>query len=261
MIAGQILMQAPKSDLSATRIEDAACSVLPAANFKGEARLIVADGSSGSAGSGWWASQLARDLCAAPGRAFRDSQAFMHVTMDAGLRWPDQRRTLLDMTASSGPMAWLAQHRISNSPAATLLGLQLLPEPAEHEPPDCLGGSGWRVVCVGDSCMFQVRAGCVVASVAVMTRVPEVIRAGGAQSSTNPRFVEGHWCSEDVFYLMTDALAVWWMRHADGGGRPWEVLDAVCATQVDFVTWVRDQRVRRALKDDDITLLRAECGT
>ncbi|MFJ5776393.1 hypothetical protein [Streptomyces sp. NPDC093094] len=260
MIRKQLSMQAPKSNLNATQIEDAACMVVPGPGIRGEARLIVTDGSSGSAGSGWWASQLARDLGAAPGRAFRNGEAFAHVASYAGLRWPDHRQTLLHR-ASTSSTSWLARHRIDSSPAATLLGLQLLPGPAGHDAPGHPGAGAWRVVSVGDSCMFQVRSGHVVASVAVMARIPEVIRAGGAQSSLKPRLEEGNWCEGDVFYLMTDALAVWWTRQAHDGGRPWEVLDAVCGSRVDFVAWVQDQRVKQVLKDDDITLLRAECGT
>ncbi|UUU19285.1 hypothetical protein [Streptomyces sp. DSM 40750] len=253
-------MQAPKSNLHPAQIEDAAHMALPPASSRGETRLVVADGSSGSAGSGWWARQLARDLCAAPGRAFQNARAFDDVAADATLRWPSYKRTLLEGVASSSRRAWLAQVRINNGPATTVLGIRLLPRPEDDGPPDCLGEGMWQVVSVGDSCMFQVRSDRVVESVAIKTRVPPVIRASSTTTPPTPELREGHWRSDDVFYLMTDALARWWTRHADVGGRPWVVLDTVCASRDDFPNWVQAQRAKRVLEDDDITLLRAECG-
>ncbi|MDT0404910.1 MULTISPECIES: hypothetical protein [Streptomyces] len=260
MSVDRCLLQAPKSRMDASRTEDAARTVLPSAGHSGEARLIVADGSSGSAGSGWWANRLARDLCAAPGRAFRDAPAFDDVATAAALRWPGRQRALLAGVPKSSVTAWVAHDRIEKGPSATVLGVRLLPHPAHDGGPDLPGGGTWQAVSVGDSCMFQVRAGRVVESVAARTRVPRVVRAGGGEENPGPELRTGHWHPGDVFYLMTDALARWCFRHTDDGGRPWAALDAQCAAPGGFPDWVHDQRSRGVLEDDDITLLRAGCG-
>lgn len=262
MIVEWLLRQAPKSDLTEEQIEDAAAKVLPAANTRGEARLIVADGSSGSAGSGWWARQLADDLCAAPGRAFRSAQAFGIVSAEAAQLWPSYRRTLLERVPLSGARAWLAHVRIDNCPATTVLGVRLLPGSADDGESGTAGLSEgrWEVISVGDSCMFQVRADHVVESVATQTRVPPVIRASSRTAAPVPTLRGGRWSEQDAFYLMTDALARWWRRRADEGGRPWALLDRVSRSDDEFASWVETQRATLQLEDDDITLLKAECG-
>ncbi|MFJ3670232.1 hypothetical protein ACIPSE_27635 [Streptomyces sp. NPDC090106] len=258
MITRSQVMSLPKSQMDPSKIEDAAAMVLPPAGVRSEARLVVADGSSGSAGSGWWASRLVQALCAAPGRSFHSGDALGAVAGDAALGWPSVRRELV-AHASLGPRAWLARVRIDKSPAATLMALRLLPSPRPSG--DTVVGEGrWEAVAVGDSCMFQVRAGLVVASECCQKRVPHVVRAGSDDSAQPPRFQQGLWRDSDVFYLMTDALARWWSRRADEGTHPWLLLDDVCATPEDFTAWVTAQRANRALQDDDITLLRAECG-
>ncbi|MBJ6630118.1 hypothetical protein [Streptomyces sp. I4(2020)] len=265
MIGDRSLLQAPKSGLDAARMEDAAHAVLPVACGRGEARLIVADGSSGSAGSGWWAGRLARDLCAAPGRAFRNARAFDEVAAGAALRWPGHQRALLAGLPGPGVVDWVARDRVDRGPSTTVLGVRLLPHLGYDGAPDRPGDGAWQAVSVGDSCMFQVRDGHVVESVAVRTRAPRVVRAGGTGAVPAPELREGRWSPGDVFYLMTDALARWWFRHADGEGRPWTVLDALCASPDSaspggFAAWVRDQRDGGLLEDDDVTLLRVGCG-
>ncbi|MFF5006883.1 hypothetical protein ACFY3G_29150 [Streptomyces phaeochromogenes] len=259
MIADSCVLSLPKSQLDPSQIEDAAAILLPPAGVRSEARLVVADGSSGSAGSGWWADRLARALRAAPGRSFHSGDALAAVAADAALGWPSHRRDLV-AHASVGPRAWLARVRTDKSPAATLLGLRLLPAPPPSGHTGIVDEGKWEAVAVGDSCMFQVRADLVVASEYCQKRVPQVIRASSDDPVQPPNFQHGLWRDRDVFYLMTDALARWWARRADEGTRPWLLLDEVCSTPEDFTAWVRTQRSNRTLQDDDITLLRAECG-
>ncbi|MEU3945379.1 hypothetical protein [Streptomyces sp. NPDC029526] len=223
----------------------------------GEARLAVADGSSGSAESGWWARQLTRDLCAAPGRAFRDGQAFQDVVALAALRWPSHRRAVAGSRRQLS-LPWLAAQRTANGPASALLGVRLLPPAAPTGPGGPVSGV-WQAVAVGDTCLFQVRAGRLVSSVCRLTRVPQLVRVRGVVPPPGPVLREGGWEEGDVFYLTTDALTRWWVRLAGDGGRPWETAEELCAAPDRFAGWVEAQRDRRALQDDDVTLLRAEC--
>ncbi|WP_432057708.1 hypothetical protein [Streptomyces sp. bgisy022] len=252
MITDCARVQAPKSSLPGHLSEDAAHTALPARGRAGETRLVVADGGSGSADSGWWARQLTRDLCAAPGRAFADSRAFHDVVALAALRWPSRRRVVLGQGGQSAFQQWLTARRTEDGPSTALLGVRLLP------PPGPAGGM-WQLVSVGDSCLFQVRADRPVESVARLPRVPHLVRVRGVVPAPGLVLREGSWERGDVFYLMTDALARWWVRRIEDGGRPWATADELCAAPDRFADWVRDQRDRRALQDDDVTLLRAEC--
>ncbi|MFE3496218.1 hypothetical protein ACFXOS_24595 [Streptomyces sp. NPDC059175] len=273
------LRQAPKSGLAPSSTEDAAAPrSSPFDQSCGEVRLAVADGASASADSGWWAQQLVQDLCAAPGRAFWDPQAFARVTTRASLRWPARRRKWLEEVGRSDTVRWLLHDRMVKGPSATALGILLwdgLEPPAlEHESPD--GSSGpplphpgeptgpWYAVSVGDSCLFHVRGGELLATVPALPqslrRRPDLVSAapgeeGPRQASTH----HGTWAAGDVFYLVTDALARWCLRRLPGE-RPWPVLDELCGADPSaFTEWVRVEREGRRLQDDDITVLRAEC--
>jgi hypothetical protein len=52
---------------------------------------------------------------------------------------------------------------------------------------------------------------------------------------------------------MSDALACWFLRRAEDGGRPWEdVAEGVCQ---DFGAWIGGLRSTGVLRNDDVTLL------
>ncbi|MEU9286662.1 hypothetical protein AB0D57_18565 [Streptomyces sp. NPDC048275] len=271
MIIRQHLRQAPKSGLEAIASEDAAGPIPFRHEQHGsEVRLAVADGTSGSAVSGWWAQHLVRDLCVAPGRAFQEAQAFDRIASHAALRWPSRKQALLRTVSASDPKSWLARHRIGQGPSATVLALRLCADP--RQPMAALAGmtthgasSGtWQAVAVGDSCLFQVRDGSALAAfpTQVSRRNPAVVTAApGKAGATKPAMTSnGSWIPGDVFYLMTDALARWCGRCLSGSQHPWSQLDNLCEQPASvFNSWVHAQREAHHLQDDDITVLRAEC--
>ena len=66
----------------------------------------------------------------------------------------------------------------------------------------------------------------------------------------------GDWCLDDRFWLMTDALAQWFLRESEAGGKPWETLERLRPLpDAAFAAWVEEQRDARKLRNDDVTLL------
>jgi hypothetical protein len=62
----------------------------------------------------------------------------------------------------------------------------------------------------------------------------------------------------DQLWLMTDALARWFLSRVEGQGRPWEELAAFWdahAPERAFPDWVSLLRGRHELRNDDVTLL------
>jgi len=62
----------------------------------------------------------------------------------------------------------------------------------------------------------------------------------------------------DTFYLMTDALAAWFLRCCEAGQQPWDALEQVLGTadpQESFAAFVRGLREEKLLHNDDVTLL------
>jgi hypothetical protein len=74
--------------------------------------------------------------------------------------------------------------------------------------------------------------------------------------------MDGAWQPGDAFYLMTDALAYWFMRETEEGRTPWRVLrDLNTSDEIKpFREWVKTLRVEGAMRNDDVTLLRVDMG-
>ncbi len=67
----------------------------------------------------------------------------------------------------------------------------------------------------------------------------------------------------DRLFLMTDALAQWFLQSREERGRPWDTLAALLESERPeeaFVVWVEAQRESQALRNDDVTLLTVEFG-
>jgi hypothetical protein len=232
----------PKRGHRADECEDAAA----AAPERG--RFAVADGAAESCHSGLWARLLA--------------EAFVENTerRPAWGAWlpPLQERWAgsVRQPPGSGPLPWYLDARLRQGAFATFLGL-------------VVEGDGWSAVAVGDSCLFHVRDG-------RLLRAFPLSRAAEFNSSpwlvgsrTSPLEVpgkqgaraEGDWRGDDRLWLMTDALAHWFLREAEGGGRPWLPLERLLGQPDEaFAAWVEEQRQAGRLRDDDVTLL-AVCRT
>jgi len=82
-------------------------------------------------------------------------------------------------------------------------------------------------------------------------RLPEVLDHGVKSCA-------GTWKQGDAFYLVTDAVAAWFLRQHEHGVKPWQTLDGF--DQEDkhplFERWVQDLRLRKKMKNDDATVLR-----
>jgi hypothetical protein len=68
----------------------------------------------------------------------------------------------------------------------------------------------------------------------------------------------GELAAGDRFWLMTDALAAWFLAEHEAGGAPWRELGA--RTVDDFAGWVAGRRADGRLKNDDVTLIVIDVG-
>lgn len=212
-------------------------------------RCAVADGATETSYSGIWAKQLVRYLrknCPAfdPDR-FRDLQQ----------RWSTIVR--------KRPLPWYAEEKIRLGAFAAILGLVL------HDGVDREGRGGhWQAVAVGDSCLVQMRGEEVLirfplAESAAFTNRPHLLSSNPAYTGRlvdHVRNMDGSWQAGDAFYLMTDALACWFMREAEEGRTPWRVFrDLNTSDEVKpFREWIEALRAEGAMRNDDVTLLRVD---
>jgi hypothetical protein len=207
-------------------------------------RFAVADGASESAEAGLWARLLVEDFVAAPAR---------HL---AWANWlpPLQDRWAAAVAAlpAGDTLPWYLEERSRKGAFATFLGV-------------VVEDSLWHALAVGDSCLFQLRGGALLRSFPVQRAdefgsTPWLIgsRPPGAEVALkHGQRAQGEWQAGDRLWLMTDALAQWFLRQAEEGGRPWEALGQVLAEaepDAAFAAWVGVTRSLGQLRNDDVTL-------
>ena len=153
---------------------------------------------------------------------------------------------------SSRPLQWYAEQKAAQGAFATLLGVRI-------------GGRSWptwHAVAIGDSCLAVVRGDRLLTlfpiqrSESFSTR-PELMGTLD-QSGVTPglRTLRGSCRAGDRLFLMTDALAAWFVCQLEAGGRPWAVLDAFDQGGTEmFAEWASRLRIEREMRNDDVTLL------
>jgi hypothetical protein len=161
------------------------------------------------------------------------------------------------MTEGGGTMPWYLEPGLEQGAFATFLGL-------------VIEDQNWYAVAVGDSCLFQVRQGDLIRAFPV-TRSADFSNAPWLVGSrTSPIEVphknglqqRGDCQPGDRLWLMTDALAQWFLLQVESGGKPWLVLEPLMYTGIDgfsaqqaFTAWIEELRAARRLRNDDVTLL------
>ena len=215
-----------------------------------EFRCAVADGASESAFSREWARLLVR--------------GYYRRRMTLG-----RLQRCWSRMVTRRPVPWYLEEKIRRGAHATLVGLSI----RDGEPSARSGGS-WRIVAVGDSCLFHVRDDELL-TVAPMSRSdefnnhPHLISTDPATTfgldESQITVVSGEWQPRDVFYLLTDALAEWTLAKHEAGRPPWSLFrslgedgDSSGAGQRSFEALVANLRENGGLHNDDTTLLRVE---
>jgi hypothetical protein len=152
-------------------------------------------------------------------------------------------------------LSWYAEMKRAQGAHATLLGL------AARAPTGLTPGR-WRCLAVGDSCLVRVRDGrrplaFPLRKSADFGNHPRLL---GSRPGPTPAFElsRGSCRPGDRLYLMTDALAQWFLMRYEQGRRPWNDLAALVSRPeagAEFHAWVEGRRDRGGLRNDDVTLL------
>ncbi len=234
----------PKRGNSADEYEDAS------AGDPERGRFAVADGATESSFAGLWARLLVDGFVAAP--------------IPQPSRWSDwlpplQKRWLEEVANKELP--WYAEAKLQDGAFATFLGLVI------REKSGLLGKKKvWQAVAVGDGCFFQVRENRLYRAFPMHNsedfgNTPWLV----GSRNTSPKSLKkkemrakGDWLAGDRFWLMTDALAQWFLSRVEAGKQPWGDLDALVAEEESenrFAAWIDQQRDEKLLKNDDVTLL------
>lgn len=218
--------------------------------------FAVADGATEGMFSGKWAEMLVRAYCR-PINKGADPFDFLESAFRAWKIWI--RLYLIERNRRNKPIKWFEEPGLEAGAFSTLLGITL-------EDSGNPGIKKWRAFAAGDSCLFQVRKNDLLYKFPVESSEsfgnrPFLIRS---KAVFNEKFLEACKTAEedclvgDVFYLMTDALACWFLKEYEANNLPWVALSNFTTNIKVFQEWVDRLRDEKNMRNDDVTLVRIE---
>lgn len=208
-------------------------------------RFAVADGATESSFARQWAKLLVEGFVAAnEGRTTVDWIPALQK------RWAEAVDAL--------ELDWFGEEKRENGAFATFLGLVV-------KKPQGAADGRWKAVAVGDCCIFQVRDDALLGAFPINQAAAFGNRPALIGSRHVPKQQEfrgkqriSRWQAGDRFFLMTDALAQWFLQRDEERRKPWQSLlrrlDDPKATAA-LTAYVEQLRRRDELKNDDVTLL------
>ncbi|MCL5951183.1 MAG: protein phosphatase 2C domain-containing protein [Chloroflexi bacterium] len=154
------------------------------------------------------------------------------------------------------PIKWYEEPGLEAGAFATLIGVSLFAS-MEGRP------GRFEVAGVGDSCIFLVREDALVFRFPFLTaeefnNQPVLLASNctrKARALEQFQFARGDLCMSDRLYLMTDALAAWFVRKSQAGYAPWRELDKF-GDRESFSLGIKQLRETRQIRNDDMTLTR-----
>jgi hypothetical protein len=208
-------------------------------------RFAVADGASESGYSQMWARILAEAFCRTETADCTpvDLESWLDECRGEWKRWAGER-ALHDLP-------WFARETLRDASFATFVGL-VFPRGRDEKT-----AAAWHAVACGDACLFLVRddrlAGAFpLVDSGAFDNTPELVTT--SPGSDRMRLAMGTAQLGDAFYLVTDALARWFLVDHARGEKPWMALDRV-RTPRDLEHFVAVSRKSRAIRNDDVTLM------
>ncbi len=242
----------PKAGNAPEEYEDAFWPVVPVDGEVEVLRLAVADGATETSFSGIWADILTQSYC-------KGELGKGNVNEELTPLQQEWRRRV-----GERPLPWYAEEKMRFGAFATLAGLNIE------------AGGIWSAFAVGDSCVFHLRG-------SRLERAFPIERAEQFDSrpvllSSNPcsnvcvgdavrRIDDGLWQPGDAFYLMTDALACYFLRRwelRDDDPQEFLSLFDEISNLEQFACRIELERAEttgdglRLMRNDDVTFMRCQ---
>jgi len=198
-----------------------------------QGRFAIADGASESSFAGPWAKGLVEGYIHNPG---------------SWSRWlPGARKTWFE-TFQDHEFSWYTEEKFNEGAFATFLGIAI----------DRLNQK-WQAVAVGDCCLFHMHDQILLHAFPVdrssaFGNQPDLIGSRTSSSKINRLRMEGDWRLGDRMFLMTDALAQWFLQKMENQQEPWKEIIAL-TNQEAFEEWIGRIRENKELRNDDVTLM------
>jgi len=236
----------PKAGNSPEEYEDAYYPTGAPSSDVDSLRIAVADGATETSFSAAWANLLVRGYC-------------RHVIDPDTLKTSlTTRQSIWKRHVQKEPLPWYAEQKIADGAFAAIIGLELHREKCR-----------WIAFAVGDCCVFHTRGDNILArfpleSAEQFDNRPALISSVADNNNgvlDTIKTARGVWEPGDTFYMMSDALAAWFLRYAALKDTNVVGYLKTLSTRAEFAEFVSLQRGdtttdgQPMMRNDDVTLL------
>ncbi len=233
---------------------------------------VVADGASESILAAPWAKAIVGSMTSrllADHSTLRPGARFSEVLDGLKSSWKAYVDAYVYQRSQTGnPLKWYEEKKLASGAFATFLAFRV-DGGADYSG----GGPTWSAASIGDSCLFQLRDGQLLTCFPLQSCNQFTSRPGlfGSLSKTSDlvlraNFLQGASEENDEFFLMTDALAAYFLSVAEGTS---ESLGRVSRTlglfinnedHAGFSAWVEERRISGILRNDDVAVVHVKIG-
>ncbi|MFF9983022.1 hypothetical protein [Streptomyces erythrochromogenes] len=269
----------PKTGSSAEECEDA--THVSSSPDQNSAFAAVSDGASESLLAGAWARQLVQGAVASMASADdrqgkgedRPSASFVEdlLARTAG-KWDDYIAEYQAERAARGrPITWYEQPGLDKGAFATLVAVRIRTTLADPGVPEAARHWTWHAFALGDSCLFHLRNGRLIASFPIADHdgfgiTPQLLGSrnrDAALIADRASTANGELRMDDELLLATDALAAWLLSQpGTSSGGAGKQLGLLADLGEDlFAEWVQSERDKSRMRNDDVALIRIRVKT
>ncbi|MFJ8474020.1 hypothetical protein [Kitasatospora sp. NPDC094011] len=202
---------------------------------------------------------------------FVSGQMYEQFTAAATAGWdPFLEDYSRNRAAEGRPLKWYEQAKLVQGAYATMLTVRIEPvlgsaQPAAGDEPS--DAWRWQAAALGDSCLFHIRDDRRIRSFPVeraeeFGTVPNLFGSRNHDTELlreRTLFAEGVCLPGDRLFLMTDALSAWFLSAPKPVHAIRELLEFGGPHDEDrFSDWLNALRNRRALRNDDVAVVRID---
>lgn len=247
----------PKEGNTLLEYEDALSPKIRGSYETEQVTIAVSDGASESLLSGEWADFLVR-LCCKRSSCFENFYGFITCACRGWKLW--LKSYIKTRERNSLPIQWYEEPGLNAGAFASLLCLRLYTKNNDE--------TNWDAIALGDSCLFQVRDNELITSFPIASSSqfdnrPYLLSSNPSNNTDVSKHTQrftGQWKKNDSFFLMTDALAAWFLKQVEDGETPWiSILDSVTAKNSQPLEGlVKYLRERGTIRNDDVSVIRLD---
>ena len=241
----------PKKGNTFEECEDSICIYPPKerTNIKNY-KFAVSDGATESSFSKEWAALLTSSI-----------KSKAHISIKNLLNFLPILQTEWKRDVFSRPLPYYAEIKANQGAFSTFIGLQIKRKEFLY-----------KCIAIGDCCFFHLRESSIIKCFPIINSSefgnnPYLISSNPSQNFELNKYLKetnGEIMYGDIFFLMSDALAHWFMSRYEQNDKPWEIIlnllkDCDCFLNNEiFEKWLENQRQKGFIKNDDTSIIAIE---